>query len=95
MTSRLKIPRNFRCKNGFVLLNIAANEIPQCDEYVYYMPELWKVISEVSPGLYRVEPCLSATREVSTLELLAPAIIRSRALQTELALQNKSSQFKT
>ena len=59
------------------------------------MPELWKVISEISPGFYRVQTCLSRTREVPTLELLAPASIRSRTLQTELALQNKSSQFKT
>ena len=80
LTSRLKIPRKFRCNNGFVLFNITGNEIPQFCEYVYYKPELWKVISEISPGLYRVESCLSRTRKVSTLELLAPATIRSRTM---------------
>ena len=53
------------------------------------MPELWKVISEFSQGVYRVECCLSRTRKLSTLELLAPANIRSRALQTEVELQNQ------
>ena len=57
------------------------------------MPELWKVISEISPGVYRVESCLSRFRKVSTLELLAPANIRSRALQTEVELQNQCAQL--
>ena len=57
------------------------------------MPELWKVISEISPGVYRVESCLSRTRKVSRLELLAPANIRSRALQTEVELQNQCAQL--
>ena len=54
------------------------------------MPELWK---EISPGVYRVESCLSRTRKVSTLELLAPANIWSRALQTEVELQNQCAQL--
>ena len=58
------------------------------------MPELWEVISEISPVVYRVESCLSRTLKVSTLELLAPAIIRSQALQTELELQNQCRQLK-
>ena len=57
------------------------------------MPELWKVISEISPGVYQVESCLSRTWKVSTLEHLAPANIRSRALQTEVELQNQCSQL--
>ena len=57
------------------------------------MTELWKDISEISPGVYRVESCLSRTRKVSTLELLAPANIRSRALQTEVELQNQCAQL--
>ena len=57
------------------------------------MPELWKDISEISPGAYRVESCLSRTRKVSTLELLAPANIGSRALQTEVELQNQCAQL--
>ena len=57
------------------------------------MPELWKVISEISPGVYRVESCLSQTLKVSTLELLAPTNIRSRALQTEVELQNQCAQL--
>ena len=57
------------------------------------MPELWKVISEISPGVYRVESCLSRTRKVSTLELLAPANIWSRALQTAVKLQNQCAQL--
>ena len=54
------------------------------------MPELWKVISEISPGVYRVESCLSRTWKVSTLELLAAANIRS---QTEVELQNQCAQL--
>ena len=57
------------------------------------MPKLWKVISEIFPGVYRVESCLSRTRKVSTLELPAPANIRSRALQTEVELQNQCAQL--
>ena len=40
-----------------------------------------------------MKPCLSWTRKVSTLELLVPANIRSRALQTEIELQNQCSQL--
>ena len=57
------------------------------------MPELWKIVSEIYPGVYRVECCLSRTRKVSTLELLAPANIRCRALQTEVELQSQSAQL--
>ena len=57
------------------------------------MPELWKIISQIYPGVYRVESCLSRTRKVSTLEILAPASIRSRALQTEVELQNQCAQL--
>ena len=58
------------------------------------MPELWKVISKISPGVYRVESCLSQTPKISTLEHLAPANIRTRALQTEIELQNQCLQLK-
>ena len=57
------------------------------------MPELWKFFSEIRPGAYRVETSLSRTWKVSTLEHLAPANIRSRALQTELELQNQCFQL--
>ena len=57
------------------------------------MPELWKVVSEISPGVYREGSCLSRTQKLSTLELLASANIRSRALQTEVELQNLCSQL--
>ena len=40
-----------------------------------------------------MESCLSGTRKVSTLELLAPANIRSRALQTDVELQNQCAQL--
>ena len=66
---------------------------PQIGEYVYYMPELWKFISEISTGVYRVESCLSRTRNLSTIELLAPANILSRVLQTEVELQNQCAQL--
>ena len=79
---------NFRSKNEFFLSSISGNKIPQIGEYVYYMPELWKVISEVSAGVYRMESCLSRTGKVFTLEHLASANIRSRALHTEVELQN-------
>ena len=39
--------------------------------------------------MYRVESCLLRTRKVSTLERLAAANIRSRALQTEVEMQNQ------
>ena len=80
-------------KQKWFLLNIAGSETPQIGEYVYYMPELWKVTSEISPAVYRVECCLSRTRKVSTLELLATANIRSQALQTEVELQNQCAQL--
>ena len=57
------------------------------------MPEMCKVISEISPGVYRVESCLSRTRKVSTLEHLAPANIWLRALQTEVERQNQCLKF--
>ena len=74
-------------------MNIAGSETSQIGEYVYYMPEFWKVISEISQGVYRVESCLSRTQKVSTLELLAPANIWSRALQTEVEPQNQCAQL--
>ena len=74
-------------------MNIAGSEIPRIGEYLYYMPELKKVFSEISTGVYRVESCLSRTRKVSTLELLAPANIWSRALQTEVELQNQCAKL--
>ena len=40
-----------------------------------------------------MESCLSRTRKVSTLELLAPTNIRSRALQTEVELQNQCAKL--
>ena len=40
-----------------------------------------------------MKSCLSRTRKVSTLEHLAPANIRSRALQTEVELQNQCLQL--
>ena len=46
---------------------------------MYYIPELWRVTSVVSPGVYRVEGCLSKTRKVAQLSALAPANICSRA----------------
>ena len=57
------------------------------------MPESGKVFSEISPRVYRVESCLLRTRKVSTLEDLAPANIRSRAIQTEVEPQNQCSQL--
>ena len=92
LSSRLKISRNFRSKKGFSS-NIADTKIPQIGEYVYYMPELWKSVFEISPGMYGVQSCLSRTWKVSTLEHLAPANIRSRALQAEVELQNQCLQL--
>ena len=40
-----------------------------------------------------MESCLSPTWNVSTLEFLAPANIRSQALQTEVELQNQCAQL--
>ena len=52
-----------------------------------------KFFSEISPGVYQVESCLSRTQKVSTLEHLAPANFRSRALQIEVEPQNQCSQL--
>ena len=57
------------------------------------MTELCKVTFKISPGEYQVESCLSRTRKVSTLEHVAPANIRLRALQTEKQLKNQSLQL--
>ena len=43
--------------------------------------------------MYRVESCLSRIWKVSTLELLVPANVRSRALQTEVELQNQCAKL--
>ena len=40
-----------------------------------------------------MESCPSRTQKVSTLEFLAPANIWSRALQTEVELQNQCAQL--
>ena len=53
------------------------------------MPELLRVISMFSPGVYRVESCLPRTGEISTLEHLTSANIWSRALQTEMELKSQ------
>ena len=86
MNSRLKILINFRTKKGF-LFNIAGNENPQ-------IGECQPVISDSFTGVYQVESCLSRTRKVCTLEILAPANIQLRALQTEVELQNQCSVLK-
>ena len=57
------------------------------------MTELWKNITENSPGVHRVERFRWRTQKVSTLEHLAPANIRSRALQNEVELQNQCLQL--
>ena len=57
------------------------------------MPELWKFVSDISPELYFVEFCVSRSRKISTLHLLAPTNIRARALQTEMELQIQRSQI--
>ena len=87
LISRLKISINFISKKVFYF-NIAGNEIQQVGEYLNYMPEMWleSCFRDFPGSLF-----LSRTREVSTLELLAPANIQSRALQTEVELQNQWS----
>ena len=65
LSSRLKESKNFISKKGF-FYKVAGNEIPQFGEYVYNTPELWKVISKISPGMYRVDSCLSWTRKMTT-----------------------------
>ena len=57
----------------------SGNAEPSVGEFVYYIPELWWVTSVVSPGVYRVEGCLSKTRKVAQLSALAPAYFCSRA----------------
>ena len=57
------------------------------------MTELWKNITEISSGMHRVESFRWRTQKVSTLEHLAPANIRSRALQNEVELQNQCLQL--
>ena len=57
------------------------------------MTELWKNITEISPGVHRVGSFRWRTQKVSTLEHLAPATIRSRALQNEVELQNQCLQL--
>ena len=44
-------------------------------------------------GVYPVEYCPSRTRKVSSLNFLAPANIRSRALRSEVELQYQCSQL--
>ena len=49
------------------------------NEYVYYLPELYQIKTEVSPGLYRVHGCISGHRKVATEDTLAAANIKNRA----------------
>ena len=48
------------------------------NEYVYYLPELYQIKMEVSPGLYRVQGCISGHRKVATEDTLAAANIKNR-----------------
>ena len=57
------------------------------------MQEFWKVISEISLGVYGVDSYLSWTRKVYASEHMAPANIRLRALQTEVEQQNQCLQL--
>ena len=57
------------------------------------MTELWKIISEISLGLYRVKSCLSRTRKSSTIEVLATAKFLLRAPQTEVDLRSQCSRL--
>ena len=91
MSSTLKKLENFKQKA--FLFNIAGNEVPQISKYAYYMPDMWKVISKISLGVYRVNSCLSQSGKVSTPELLIYANIWSRAPHTELELQNQCTQL--
>ena len=43
------------------------------NEHVYYLPELYQLKTEVSPGLYRVQGCISGHRKVATEDTLAAA----------------------
>ena len=49
------------------------------NEYVYYLPELYQIKSEVAPGLYRIQGCISGGRKVATEDTLSSANIKHRA----------------
>ena len=92
LRSRLKVTKNFRRKKCSSS-NIAGNEIPLIGEFVFHARIVERYF-RYFPGVYRVEFCLARTRKVSMLEHLAPANLRSRALQTEVELQNQCLQLK-
>ena len=66
-------------------------------QFVYYLTEIWRVSSEVSPGIFRIMGCASKKRLLVRLEQLAPATIRTDVtdLRKELAdLKNECSQLR-
>ena len=47
-------------------------------EYVYCLPELYQLKSELTPGLYWVQGCISGNQKVVPEDDLGPANIKSR-----------------
>ena len=58
----------------------------RANDYVYYLPELYQIKTEVSPGLYRVQGCISEHWKVATENTLAAANIKCTADITNLQL---------
>ena len=48
------------------------------NEYVYSLPELYQLKSDLTPGLYWVQGCISGRRKVVSEDDLGPANINSR-----------------
>ena len=88
--SRLKILREFGSKKGFFVQYSRQRDPTKWCICVLHA-RIEKTTSGNSPAVYRVEPCLLLTWKMSRLELLEPANFRSRALQTEVELQNQCS----
>ena len=47
-------------------------------EYVYVLPKLYQIKSEVAPGMYRVQGCIFGHRKVASEDVLSPANIKLR-----------------
>ena len=60
-------------------MNYLEMEDNRINEYVYYLPELHQIKSEVGPGLYRIQGCVSGMRKIATEDTLSPSNIKMRA----------------
>lgn len=68
--------------------------MPSIGEYVYYLPEIYRVVGMVTPGVYRLEGMVSQIRKVATTETLYPANFRTRASGSQDKLEEMEERYR-